>query len=344
MFRFANTELLWLLLLVPLYILLLFYVRYRRMRRIARFATREAFLRLVPFSSRNRFWLKGILLGFALCFLILGLARPQFGLKQVKQKRSGAEIMVVLDVSRSMMAQDVRPNRLERAKLEISQLVRKLKDDRVGLILFAGRAYVQLPITSDYVSALMFISQVSCEMVSEQGTQLGQALDLAIKSFSPQTNVGRAIIVISDGENHEGDPVQKADEAAQLGIRVFTVGIGSVEGAPLPDEKGGVRKDAQGNVIISKLDEITLSQIAAKTNAIYMRGATLQSGLNPILDQIDEMQRAEFDQLTYSVYDEQFQLAFFLAILFSIFSMLIMERKNPWFNFDKLLANPKEDK
>lgn len=344
MFRFANSELLWLLLLVPLYILLLFFIRYRRARRMERFATKEAFRRLAPYNSTPRFWWKATLLGLALVFLILGLARPQFGLKQVKQKRNGAEIMVVLDVSRSMMAQDVRPNRLERAKLEIAQLVRKLKEDRVGLILFAGRAYVQLPITSDYASAQMFISQVSCDMVSEQGTQLGQALDLAMKSFSPQADVGRAIVVISDGENHEGDPISKAGEAAEKGIRIFTVGIGSIEGAPLPDEQGGVKKDAQGNVIISKLDELTLSQIAAKTNGIYMRAATLQSGLKPILDEIDAMQRAEFDQVAYSVYDEQFQIAFLIAFFFFIVSLLVMERKHLWFNWDKLLAEKKEEK
>ena len=344
MFRFASVELLWLLLFVPFYILLLFYMRYRRSRSVARFATKQAFQRLTPYSSTPRFWWKSILLGLALVFLILGLARPQFGLKQVKQKRTGAEIMIVLDVSRSMMAQDVRPNRLERAKLEISQLVRNLKEDRVGLILFAGRAYVQLPITSDYASAQMFISQVSCDMVSEQGTQLGEALDLALKSFSPQPDVGRAIVVISDGENHEGDPIGKADEAAQQGVRIFTVGIGSPEGAPIPDAQGGVKKDAAGNVVISKLDEITLSQVAAKTNGIYMRAATLQSGLKPILDEIDAMQRAEFDQVAYSAYDEQFQLAFLIALFFFLTSFLLMERKHPWFNLDKLFGEKEEVK
>ena len=344
MFRFANTEILWLLLLLPLYILLLIYIRYRRTRRLARFATKDAFQRLTSYSSLPRFWWKSILLGFALIFLILGLARPQFGLKQTKQRRNAAEIMFVLDVSKSMLAEDVRPNRLERAKLEILQLMRKLKDDRVGLILFAGRAYVQLPITSDNVSAQMFISKANCEMISEQGTVLGDAIDLALNSFSPQADVGHAIVIISDGESHEGNPIEKAEEAAQKDVRIFTVGIGSPEGVPIPEVGGGVKKDANGNIIMSKLDEVTLSQIAAKANGIYMRAAAGPSGLTPILDEIETMQRAEFEQVAYSVYDEQFQTAFIIALFFFIASLLVMERKHPWFNLDRLFAENKEKK
>ncbi len=336
MFRFANTEYLWYLFVLPVYIFLLVYMRMRRRRRAELFASSVLSSQLMPMVSVGRFWWRGVLLGMGLLFLVLGLARPQFGLKQATQRRSGIELMVVLDVSRSMLAEDVRPNRLERAKLEISQLVRNLKDDRIGLILFAGRAYVQLPITSDYASSLMYISQVSCDMVSEPGTQLGEALDLAMKSFSPQTDVGRAIVVISDGENHEGNPLQRAEEAANLGVRIYTVGIGSPEGAPIPDAQGGMKKDRDGNVVISKLDEVTLSQIAGKTGGIYMRAATVQSGLKPIMDDLDRLQRAELEQVVYSSYDEQYQLAFGLSFFFFVISFLVFERKHTWFNIDKL--------
>lgn len=338
MFRFANSELLWLLWLVPLYLLLQFYLRYRRRRNALRLASTTMLPRLMPYVSVGRFWWRSLLFALALLFLILGLARPQFGLKQATQKRTGVELMIALDVSRSMLAQDVKPNRLERAKLEIAHLVQNLKEDRIGLILFAGRAYVQLPITSDYASAQMFLSQVNCDMVSEQGTQLGEALELAMKSFSPQNDVGRAILVISDGENHEGDPLQRAEEAAKQGIRIFTLGLGSPEGAPIPEQGGGMKKDASGNVVISKLDEVTLSQIAAQTGGIYMRAASLRSGLKPILDQIESMQQAEFDQVVYTAFDEQFQLAFLLSFLFFVFSQVLFERKHPWFNLDKLLG------
>lgn len=338
MFRFANSELLWLLWLVPLYLLLQLYVRYRWRRSALRLASQAMWSRLMPNASRGRFWWRAAFFSLGLLFLVLALARPQFGLKQATQRRTGVELMIVLDVSRSMMAQDVKPNRLERAKLEIAHLVRNLKEDRIGLILFAGRAYVQLPITSDYASAQMFLSQVSCDMVSEQGTQLGEALELAMKSFSPQTDVGRAIVVISDGENHEGDPLQRAEEAAKAGIRIFTVGSGSPEGAPIPELGGGMKKDAAGNVVISKLDEVTLSQIAARTGGIYMRAASLQSGLKPILDHLESMERAEFDQVVYTAFDEQFQSALLVAFLFFVLSQVIFERKHPWFNLDKLLG------
>ncbi len=338
MFRFANTELLGLLFIVPVYVLLLFYFRYRRKKRAQRLAQSALLGRLMPYVSVGRFWWRAILLGLGLVFLILGLARPQFGLKQASQKRKGVEIMLVLDVSRSMLAQDVRPNRLERSKLEIEQLVRNLKNDRIGLILFAGRAHVQLPITSDYASAQMFISQVSCDMVSEQGTQLGDALELALKSFSPQTDVGKAIVVISDGESHEGDPLARAAEASKQGVRIYTVGIGSPEGAPIPDMAGGVKKDASGSVVISKLDERTLLQIATQTGGIYMRATTVQSGLKPILDELDTLQRAEFEQVVYSAYDEQYQFAFVLALIFFVLSFVIMERRHPWFNFGRWFA------
>ncbi len=338
MFRFVNHDLLWLLLLVPLYLLLQFYFRYLRSQRARRLASVAMLRKLLLDDSKGRFWWRVTFFSFGILFLVLGIARPQFGLKQVSQKRTGTEIMIALDVSRSMMAQDVKPNRLERAKLEIANLLKNLKEDRIGLILFAGQAYVQLPITSDYASAQMFLSRASCDMISEQGTQLGEALHLAMRSFSPKTDVGRAIVVISDGEDHEGEPLQVAEQAAKEGIRIFTVGLGSPEGAPIPDQAGGMKRDSEGNVVISKLDELTLSKIAARTGGIYMRAAALQSGLKPILDEMDSMQRAEFDEVTYAAYDEQFQVALVLSLIFFVLSQILLERKNPWFNFDKFLG------
>ncbi|MFC2507762.1 MAG: VWA domain-containing protein [Bacteroides sp.] len=336
MFRFGEVEIIWLLLLVPVQWLLMFWARRRRRRRIARLGDAQHVRMLMPYASEWRFWFKGGLLSLAIAALVFALARPQFGLRQEKAKRTGAEVMFVLDVSRSMLAQDVRPSRLERAKLGIQQLLNRLHDDRIGLILFAGRAYVQLPITNDYSSAQMFLGQVNTDMISEQGTALGSALQLAIRSFSPQEGIGRAIVVISDGENHEDDPLSAAEEAAKQGIKIFTVGIGSLEGAPLPDASGGLKKDGTGNVVISRLDEKVLASIAATTGGVYMHATNFQSGLDPIYEGIDTMQKAEYEQVNYTSYDERFQLFLAIALGLLVLGTIVLERRNPWFNLGRI--------
>lgn len=337
MFRFGNPDALWLLLLVPVLMLVLVWARYRRSCRIARLGNASSVRSLMPYVSAARYWLRGVLFLLALASLVLGLARPQFGEKQEKQQRRGAEIMFVLDVSQSMMAEDVKPNRLARAKLEIAKMLNRLREDRIGLVLFAGRSFVQLPITNDYASAQMFLGQVTCDMISEQGTALGGAIDLAAKSFSPMENVGKAIVVISDGENHEDDPIAAAQEAEKAGIRVFTVGIGSPDGAPIPDATQGLKKDGNGNIVLTRLDEKTLSQVALATGGIYVRANA--GGLEPIVDAIDEMEKADFDQVIFSSYNEQYHLFLLLSLFLLTLATVVLERRNSWFNIDKLFGS-----
>lgn len=338
MFRFGNVEALWLLLLVPVLGVVLWVARHRRLGRIRTLGEEGAVARMMPYASRGRYWIRYTLYLLSLGFLVLALARPQFGVAKVNTKSTGSEIMVVLDISRSMQSGDVKPSRLERAKLEIAQLVNHLKRDRIGLILFAGRSYVQLPITSDYTAALMFLQSVNPDMIEQQGTVLGDALQLAMRSFGPKEDIGKSIIVISDGESHEGDPLAVAKEAAEQGIHIFTVGIGSSEGAPIPDGKGGMLTDGEGKVVISRLDEKTLSEVAAITGGMYMRASGFQTSLDPILLQIDKMQKGEFEKVTYARYNEQFQILLLISLLLLVVSTVMLERKNSWVRMDKLVG------
>lgn len=336
MYRFAKEEVLWwLLLLLPLIVLLLVY-RWQRGRRSNAFASRAMQGVLMPYASSVRFWVRSSFFLVGVMALLVGLARPQFGMRQVKTKREGVEIMLVLDVSNSMNAQDIKPSRLERAKLEISKLLERMRQDRIGMVLFAGRSYVQLPITNDYTTARMFLSSVNTGLIQEQGTALGEALKLASHSFSPIESVGKAIIVISDGENHEDDPVEVARGIADQGIHIYTVGMGSTSGVPIPEKGGGLKKDARGSVVLTRLDEKTLQQVAEAGHGVYLRATSGTFGYAPILREIDALEKSEFEDLVYSSYREQYQIFFFIALACFVFSVLILERKNPWVSVERL--------
>ena len=338
MFRFANEWVLWLLALLPLLVMLFVVSRLRRGARVRRFGEPAAVGRLMPYASRFRYVVKAVLVCLAYVFLIVGLARPQFGVQSEERQRSGSEIMLVLDVSRSMLAEDIKPNRLERAKLEISKLVNDLKQDRIGLILFAGKSFVQLPITRDYAAARMFLSEVSCDMISEQGTALGGALQLALNSFSPQEGTGKVIVVVSDGENHEDDPVSVAEEAKKQGVKIITVGIGSPSGTPIPSEGGGVKKDAEGNVVITRLDERVLTEVARATGGLYMRVGSQNASLRPVLDEIEKMEKGEYNEVVFSNYSEQYQLFLLISFIMLAFATFLLDRRNPWLNIDHLFG------
>jgi Ca-activated chloride channel family protein len=275
-----------------------------------------------------------VILLVALAFFILGVAGPQFGTKLQETKRKGVEIVIVLDVSNSMLAGDLQPNRLERAKQAISSLVDRLRNDKIGLIVFAGEAFVQLPITTDYVSAKMFLSTISPKIVPVQGTAIGAAINLAAKSFSPDNKSGKAIIVISDGENHEDDVVGAASAASKNGINVDAVGVGLPEGAPIPlDANSGQRnflKDENGNVVISKLDEALLQKVATAGNGTYIRATNADAGLNTILDEINKMTKEEYKAKVYSDYEDQYQWPMGLALLLLLMELIIFERKTKW--------------
>lgn len=334
MFRFSNPEYLYLLILLPVLIALFWLVVRFQKQLIKRFGNLETLLQLMPEASFRRGWVKVVLVTVALAFVILGVAGPQFGSKLTEIKRKGIELIIALDVSNSMLAQDIQPNRLERAKQAISRLVDKLTNDRIGLIVFAGDAYVQLPITNDYVSAKMFLSSISPGMVPVQGTAIGKAIDLAASSFSPQTETSKVIVVISDGENHEDDPVEASKRAADKGVVVHCIGIGSPQGSPIPipsrDGQVSFWKDKDGNVVVSRLDEETLSKVALTGNGKYIRATHFQLGLLPLFDEINRMQKTEIKDKIYSEYDDQFQYLFAVALFFLVLDFIVLERKNKW--------------
>ena len=326
MIVFAQYKYLLLLLLVPL-ILIAHALKLRlRRRRVGRFGDEALVGELMPSYSKAKGWLRTVLYCLAFFFCVIGLARPQIGAKLSEHEAKGAEIMICLDVSNSMLAEDYSPNRLERAKLAISRIVDRLQDDRIGLIVFAGSSFVQLPITTDYVSAKMFLNSIDTGSVPIQGTAIGDAVLTAARSFSEQSEKSRAIIVITDGENHEDDPVDAARQVGEMGIKVYTIGVGSLRGQPIPKD-GELMKDREGNIVVSRLDEGTLQQMAEAGNGAYVHAGNEEFGLNPIIDDIRKMEAERFSSVVFEEYDEQFMYFFAAALALFVLEMLVGERR-----------------
>nr|WP_321486760.1 VWA domain-containing protein [uncultured Draconibacterium sp.] len=341
MFRFGNIEYLWGLLIIPLLAMFFVWSRISRRRALKKFGQQEILGQLMPYSSGNRPVVKFIILMLALAFFIVGIARPQFGSKLKTEKREGVELMIALDVSNSMMAEDIQPNRLERAKRAISRLIDRLKDDKIGLIVFAGDAYTQLPITSDYNSAKLFLNSVNTQIVPKQGTAIGAAIDLARKSFTPNGEANKAIVIITDGENHEDDALASAKAALDEGAIVHTIGMGLPSGSPIPVLRNGQTdylKDRDGNVVVTKLNEQMLEQIAAAGGGIYVRANNAQVGLNALFDEINAMEKQEMETRTYSEYDDQFQYFFAVGLFLLLLEFVILERKNKYLKRIKLFG------
>ena len=327
MLLFADYKYLYLLLLIPVFLLGYALLRGLRKRRVKAFGEPELVNALMPSRSRSKGWVRMVLFCLGFLFFVLGLARPQTGAKLSERKTKGAEIIVALDVSNSMLAQDYSPNRLERAKLAISRLTDLLQDDRIGLVIFAGTSFVQLPVTTDYVSAKMFLGNIDTGSIPIQGTAIGDAIRLSIKSFSAQSEKSRVIIVISDGENHEDDPVAAAKDAAEFGIKVYTIGVGSADGQPIPVEGGSLLRDQKGEIVVTKLDEKTLREIARAGNGAYIHAGNEEFGLNPIVQDIRRLEDEEFGSIVFEEYDEQYMYFFGIALLLFVIEMLIGERK-----------------
>lgn len=341
MFRFAHSEYLYGLLIIPILSLLFFLIRLQRKKALAEFGQKEIVDQLMPNASKNRPVVKFIIWMFALASIIFAVAQPQFGSKLKTEKRKGVELIIALDVSNSMLAEDIQPNRLERAKRAISQLVDRLQDDKIGLIVFAGDAYTQLPITTDFSSAKLFLNSVSTNIVPRQGTAIGAAINLAVKSFSPQFEGNKAIIVITDGENHEDDAIGAAQAAIAQGIVVHTIGMGLPQGGPIPVYQNGqkdYRKDKSGEVVITKLDEQMLQDISQAGDGVYVRANNSQVGLNTLLDEIEKMEGAEMESVVYAEYAEQYQWFLALALFFLFLDYLILERKNKYLKNIKLFG------
>ena len=327
MLYFARPLYLWLLLLVPVIVAGYGVVRAMRRRRLSKLGDSALVADLMPSWSGAKGWWRIVLFALAFAFFAIGMSRPGVGAKLAQRETKGAEIMICLDVSNSMLAQDYSPDRLSRAKLAISRLVDKLEGDRIGLIVFAGSSFVQLPITTDYVSAKMFLSSISPDSVPIQGTAIGDAIFTAAKSFSAQSDKSRAIIVITDGENHEDDAVDAARQVAETGIRIYTIGVGSLRGQPITKD-GELMKDSEGNIVVTRLDEGTLQEIASAGNGAYIHAGNEEVGLNPIIDEIQKLEDEKFNSVVFEEYDEQYMYFFGAALLLLVIEMLIGERRS----------------
>lgn len=333
MFSFANPEYLYLLLLIPVIAVLFLWSRAKRKKSIAKFGRKAVVETLMPDVSTYKPWIKLTLELLALAAIVIVLARPRAGARTSTTTTRGIEVMVALDVSNSMRAScsdntdDM--SRLERSKMILEKLIDKFENDRVGLIVFAGNAYVQMPITSDYLSAKMYLSNINTNMVPTQGTAIGAAINLAMNSFSKNKKCQKSIIVITDGENHEDDAVGAAKEAAKNGIQVNVVGMGATNGAPIPMSNGGYLKDDNGQVVTTFLNEKMASDIAAAGKGVYVSGAA-GDALETLQDSLNKLAKSNLSQVTYSQRDEQFPIFAWIAILLIIADMLVSERKNSW--------------
>lgn len=336
--RFVHPDYLYALSLIP--VLFIFYaVSFRqKARALARFGSPALLAKMAISSSSRRQRLKAglILTGLALC--IVALARPQLGTKVEVVKRQGIDLVIVLDISSSMLAEDVKPNRLERAKHAIRSLIDKLQGDRVGLVVFAGTAFLQCPLTSDYGAVSLFLDGVDTETISEQGTALGDALRAAMSTFNQQERKHKAVILLTDGEDQGSEPVEAAQEAANQGIHVYTIGIGSPTGEPIPIRNpdgsvAGYKQDRTGEVVMSRLDDLTLEKIASLTNGKYYRSTLDESELDQVYDDIAAMEKKEFESKEFSQYEERYQFLLLGGLVLLSLEMMLTDRakvKREW--------------
>ena len=343
MIQFANTQILYGLLLIPLLVILYHLGRRRVRRKLRNFASESLHPSLFPDYSPFRSAIKFYLGISVLLLIIIALAGPRVGSKLREVEKEGRELIIALDVSNSMLAEDIAPNRLIRAKQAVSRLIDQLEDDKVGLIIFAGDAYTQIPLTNDYSSAKMFLESISTEIVSKQGTNIAAAIDLALKSFAPipddQVSAkSRAIIIITDGENHEQGVFEAAERAKGKGVVIHSVGLGNPAGVPVPAFPGSkdFRKDKQGNIVVSKLDDKTLKRISEITGGIYIHSGASISGLFSLMNKLNELEKQEFKAQVFAEFDERFQYFTGFAILLLLLELLIRNRKNTWLSRFKI--------
>ena len=327
MINFAYAQYLLLIFLIPVFFIVQAVMLRIRRNRIRKFGDEKLVSQMMPSYSKSKVWVRLVLFSIGFFFFVIGLSRPQIGARLKEQEIKGAEIIIAIDVSNSMLAEDYSPNRLERAKLAVSRLVDKLRDDRIGLVIFAGTSFVQLPVTTDYVSAKMFLNSIDTGSIPIQGTALGDAITTCIRSFSAQSDKSRAIILITDGENHEDDPVAAAKQAAEMGIKVFTIGVGSPEGKPIP-MNGELLKDKDGEIVVSRLDEAVLQEIAAEGNGAYVRAGNSEFGLNPIIDDLRKLEDEKYSSVVFEEYDEQFMYFLAIALVFFVLEMLVGDRRS----------------
>lgn len=331
MLRFEDPIYLWMLLIIPILVLMRFIVWRKRKRNLRKFGDPSLLKEMMPDVSKYRPTIKFCLLLSAITILIFMIARPQVGSKISHEKREGIEVLIALDISNSMLAQDVIPSRLEKSKLLIEDLVDHLTNDKVGLVVFAGDAFVQLPITNDYVSAKMFLQNINPSLITTQGTDLARAISLSQSCFTQREHIGRAIIVITDGEDHEGGALEAAREAYKKGINVFILGVGTSKGAPIPDGNGGYLKDNSGQTVLSALNEQMCQQVAKAGNGVYIHVDNTSDAQERLNKELSKLQSGISDTVVYSEYNEQFQIFGIILLLLLIVETILLESRNPLF-------------
>jgi Ca-activated chloride channel family protein len=346
MLRFAYPDFLWLLVLIPVFGLLFILRLNWKRKAIKRFGDPELMARLMPDKSDAKTKWKFFLLAGAYLFLVIGLSNPQIGSRYEEVKRQGVDLIIALDVSNSMLAEDIRPNRLERAKQAIGKLLEKFGDDRIGIVVFAGDAYLQLPFTQDYAAAKLFLSNVTQESILSQGTALGAAIETAVRALPRGGKRNKAIIVISDGENHEDNAVEAAGAAREAGIFVHTLGIGAEQGAPVPDFSNGImngyKKDQDGNTVISRMNPAMLMEVSAAGGGKFVQASSSDVGLDELFSQINSMQKTDFGSKTFTDYADRFPLFLSAALLLLLIELLISERKSALAKRLNLFGNNKK--
>lgn len=331
MLRFEDPIYLWMLLIIPILVLVRFIVWQKRKHNLRKFGDPSLLKEMMPDVSKSRPTIKFCLLLSAITILIFMIARPQVGSKISHEKREGIEVLIALDISNSMLAQDVIPSRLEKSKLLIEDLVDHFTNDKVGLVVFAGDAFVQLPITNDYVSAKMFLQNINPSLITTQGTDLARAISLSQSCFTQREHIGRAIIVITDGEDHEGGALEAAREAYKKGINVFILGVGTSKGAPIPDGNGGYLKDNSGQTVLSALNEQMCQQVAKAGNGVYIHVDNTSDAQERLNKELSKLQSGISDTVVYSEYNEQFQIFGIILLLLLIVETVLLESRNPLF-------------
>lgn len=325
----------YLLFIIPIMIVLFAALQIWKRRTQRKFANAPLLRRLTPDRSSFKASLKLIFLLLGLTFLVLGLVNPKIGTKLETVKREGVDIVFAVDVSRSMLAEDIAPNRLEKAKRLVSEIINQLASDRIGIIAYAGQAFPQLPITTDYGAAKMFLQSMNTNMLSSQGTAINQAIELAATYYDDEEQTNRVLFIVSDGEDHsEGSTLKAVDEAVEEGIRIFTIGVGKTKGGPIPLKKNGVveslKKDAQGEVVITKLNETILTEIASEGNGEYINGANTEEAVEYIKEQLFQMDKKEFEAKQFAEFKDQYQWFLALGLFFLFLDIFLLDRKTKW--------------
>lgn len=333
--RYENPMYVWLFLALPIITIMYLWSVRSKNKKLRFLADSSLIPHLVPQLSTTRSIVKFILFRLGIGFLIIGIIDPKIGTKLQEVTTTGQEIYIALDISKSMLAEDINPNRLDRSKMALKQLIKRLKGDRIGVIIFAGGAYVQLPLTTDYEAAKLFIDQVDTDLMSSQGTAIGDAIDLAIESFDPESEAHRTIILITDGEDHEGNAISAVEQAAEVGITVHAIGMGTPKGAPIPkkDRYGnlkGYKKDKNGTTVITALNENMLHQIVDAGKGVFVRATNANVGLDQLMDEIESVEKTDMDTFMYSEYEHRFQWFFAVGLLLLIFDLLLSGYRKKW--------------